>query len=225
MLSLNKRAKLGLLTESEKNQFKPKPKSIPFAILCVGAEGVGKTALARELDRRLRSLGYNLHPLLNEAARSVLTEAEIKIPAMRINPDLTDTYQRAVFDRQLSEEKRRVFAGYVADRSLADNLAYLAEHGLAIADLIEDQAQVIEEYKKTLRRQLVFHVTPSREIYDQADLKDGVRAVGSWDSIVRIDAIVKFILRSWRCPVNYVTMANMSERIEHCMKSVLDKIG
>lgn len=188
-------------------------KKLKFAVLCVGAECVGKTALARWIHNMLCRSGYAMKQLLNEAARSVAAESETKLQNLRVDPEAVNRYQKQVFHRQLEEERRRGFAGYVADRSLADNLAYLAEYGTGLARLLDEESKAIDSYKAIFRRQLVVHITPQREIYNSAKGKDDFRALGSWESIIRIDSLVKLFLSLWRIPNIRIDTPNMSERV------------
>ncbi len=191
-------------------------KDLPIAICFVGAEGVGKTTLARQTHDRLHRSGWNLRPMVTEVARAVGTKLELKIAAMRTDVDLVNRYQEEIFLTQFEEEQRRRFVGYVADRTLADNLCYRAEYGTDLAPMIHRHRRIIEEYLPHLRRALIFHVTPQRSIYESAAQADGVRAVVPWEGVVRIDAMLKILLKIWNVVdnVHYIQTANAAERSE-----------
>ena len=90
--------------------------TLPFAVLFVGAEGQGKTTLARDTDARLRGRGVRLQEMIHEVARDVLVRMNTDLATLRASDALTNEYQEQVFLRQFEEEKKRGFRNYVTDR-------------------------------------------------------------------------------------------------------------
>jgi hypothetical protein len=121
--------------------------------------------------------------------------------------DLVDNYQESIFFRQLSEEQKHT--DFVSDRSF-DCLAYAAQHTRILPKLLADEQ--IGPYIEKLRAPGVFtfFVRPSR-----ATLRaDGVRESLTWDGVVAIDAMVKFMLEMWQLPHFQINMDNMQERVQ-----------
>lgn len=167
----------------------------------VGAHSTGKTTCARYVSEK-----YNL-PMITEVARAVLSEKELHLDSLRYNMDLVDDYQEAIFYRQLSEEQKH--NDFVSDRSF-DCLAYAAQHTRILSKLMESGE--LEPYLTKLREpdSFIFFVRPSK-----ATLKaDGVRESLTWDGVVAIDAMIKFMLEMWQIRHYQINMENMQERIQ-----------
>jgi nicotinamide riboside kinase len=168
-------------------------------IYFVGSHATGKTTLCRYVSRR-----YGL-PMITEVARGVLAEMETSFDALRTDIDLVATYQRKVFERQIATE--RVHAGgFVSDRAF-DNLAYAAEHATILADLLGDSA--FAEYMEWVARGFVFFLRPHPSLLKD----DGIRAGVSWDSVLRIDGMVKLLLEQHRIRYLPVESVSMQERV------------
>jgi predicted ATPase len=168
-------------------------------IYFVGSHATGKTTLCRYVSRR-----YGL-PMITEVARGVLAEMETSFDALRTDLELVATYQRRVFERQIATE--RVHAGgFVSDRAF-DNLAYAAEHTTIVADLLGESA--FAEYMEWVARGLVFFLRPHPTLLKE----DGVRAGVSWDSVIRIDGMVKLLLEQHRIRYLPVESVSMQERV------------
>lgn len=167
----------------------------------VGAHSTGKTTCARYVSET-----YKL-PMITEVARAVLSEKELHLDSLRYNMDLVDDYQQAIFFRQLSEEQKHT--DFVSDRSF-DCLAYAAQHTRILASLIaSDQLEPYLDKLKALDS-FIFFVRPSK-----ATLKaDGVRESLTWDGVVAIDAMIKFMLEMWELPHFQINMDNMQERVQ-----------
>lgn len=173
----------------------------------VGAHSTGKTTCARYVSEK-----FGL-PMITEVARAVLSEKELHLDSLRYDLNLADDYQHAIFQRQLQEELKHT--KFVSDRSF-DCLAYTAQHTRILRPLI-DGPDVIQ-YISKLREpdSFIFFVRPSR-----ATLKaDGVRESLTWDGVVAIDAMVKFMLEMWGLRYFQINMDNMQERV-HLIDAVL----
>jgi hypothetical protein len=167
-------------------------------IYFVGSHATGKTTMTRYVSRT-----YGL-PMITEVARAVLAELETTLDALRTDMDLVAEYQRRVFERQVAVERAQD-SGFVSDRAF-DNLAYAAEHTLVLADLING-----DEYKRYMEwvsQGIVFFVRPHRDLLRE----DGVRAGVTWESVLRIDGMIKLMLEQGRIPYLPIESVAMQER-------------
>jgi predicted ATPase len=157
------------------------------------------TTLARWTSRRF---GF---PMISEVARQVLAEMEVSLLSLRTDLGLVAEYQRKVFERQVLAEQQAGPA-FVSDRAF-DNLAYASEHTLVVADLLEDPCFLT--YVKGVASGLVFFVRPQKDLLRE----DGTRESPTWEGVVRIDAMVKFMLEQFRVPYLSLDSASMQERV------------
>lgn len=177
----------------------------------VGAHSTGKTTCARYVSEK-----SNL-PMITEMARAVLSEKELHLDSLRYNMDLVDEYQEAIFYRQLEEEAKHT--DFVSDRSF-DCLAYAAQHSRVLSKLLasDELGPYLEKLKSP--GSFIFFVRPSK-----ATLRaDGVRESLTWDGVVAIDAMIKFMLVQWNLPHFQINMDNMQERVQ-LINSVLSLQG
>jgi predicted ATPase len=168
-------------------------------IYFVGSHATGKTTLCRYVSRR-----FGL-PMITEVARGVLAEMEASLDSLRADLDLVAAYQRRVFEKQIATERAHT-GGFVSDRAF-DNLAYAAEHTTILADLLGDPA--FQEYMEWVSRGMVFFLRPHPSLLKE----DGVRAGVSWDSVLRIDGMVKLLLEQHRIVYMPVESVSMQERV------------
>ncbi len=179
-------------------------------IYFVGSHATGKTTLCRWASRR-----YGL-PMITEVARAVLAEMESSLDALRTDMDLVAEYQDRVFARQVAIE--RIHQGaFVSDRAF-DNLAYAAEHTTVVADLMGDQR--FRDYMKWVSEGTVFFLRPHPSLLKE----DGVRAGVSWDSVLRIDGMVKLLLEMYRVTYLPIESVSMQERVR-AVEFVLGRAG
>jgi len=167
----------------------------------VGAHSTGKTTCARYVSEK-----YKL-PMITEVARAVLSEKELHLDSLRYNMDLVDDYQESIFHRQLAEEQK--YTDFVSDRSF-DCLAYAAQHTRILPKLLAGPE--LRPYIEKLKAldAFIFFVRPSK-----ATLKaDGVRESLTWDGVVAIDAMIKFMLVQWELPYFQINIDNMQERVK-----------
>ena len=180
-------------------------------IYFVGSHATGKTTLCRYVSRR-----YGL-PMITEVARGVLAEMETSFDALRADIDGVAGYQRRVFERQIAAERAHA-GGFVSDRAF-DNLAYAAEHTTIVADLLGDGS--FSDYMEWVARGIVFFLRPHPSLLKE----DGVRAGVSWDSVVRIDGMVKLLLEQHRIRYLPVESVSMQERVRTVEFVVAREVG
>jgi predicted ATPase len=168
-------------------------------IYFVGSHATGKTTLCRWVSRR-----YGL-PMITEVARAVLAEMESSLDALRTDMDLVAEYQDRVFARQVATERQHQ-RDFVSDRAF-DNLAYAAEHTTVVADLMGDQR--FRDYMRWVADGVVFFLRPHRDLLKE----DGVRAGVSWESVLRIDGMIKLLLEMHRVAYLPVESVSMQERV------------
>jgi hypothetical protein len=167
-------------------------------IYFVGSHATGKTTMTRYVSRK-----YGL-PMISEIARAVLAELETTFDALRTDMDLVAEYQKRVFERQ-REIERMQGSGFVSDRAF-DNLAYAAEHTLSVGEMLADDTY--KQYMEWVAQGIVFYVRPHRDLLKD----DGIRAGVTWESVLRIDGMVKFMLEQSQIPYLPIESASMQER-------------
>jgi hypothetical protein len=167
-------------------------------IYFVGSHATGKTTMTRYVSRR-----YGL-PMITEVARAVLAELETSLDALRTDMDLVAEYQRRVFERQVQVERAQA-GEFVSDRAF-DNLAYAGEHTLILADLINSDE--FKKYTDWVSQGIVFFVRPHKDLLRE----DGVRAGVTWESVLRIDGMIKLMLEQSRIPYLPIESVAMQER-------------
>jgi predicted ATPase len=176
----------------------------------IGSHATGKTTLCRYVSKR-----YGL-PMITEVARGVLAEMETQLDALRTDVDLVAEYQERVFARQVAIEKLHE-GRFVSDRAF-DNLAYAAEHTTTVADLMGDAR--FRDYMEWVSGGTVFFLRPHPSLLKE----DGVRAGVSWDSVVRIDGMIKLLLEQHRVRYLPVESVSMQERVR-AVEFVLGRAG
>lgn len=182
-------------------------------IYFVGSHATGKTTMTRWVSRR-----YGL-PMITEVARSVLAELETNFDTLRTDMERVGDYQRRVFERQIATERLQE-KGFVSDRAF-DNLAYAAEHALCLGDIMSDAGgEDMRRYMEWVNEGVVFFVRPHRSLLKE----DGVRAGVDWDSVVRIDGMVKLLLEQFRIRYMPIDTPSMQERVR-AVEFVLSRIG
>jgi AAA domain len=167
-------------------------------IYFVGAHATGKTTMTRFVSRR-----YGL-PMITEVARAVLAELETSLDSLRTDMDLVAEYQRRVFERQVQVERAQG-SGFVSDRAF-DNLAYAAEHTLILGDMINSEE--FKKYAEWVAQGIVFFVRPHKDLLRE----DGIRAGVTWESVLRIDGMIKLMLEQHRIPYLPIESVAMQER-------------
>ena len=178
----------------------------------VGAHGSGKTSLSRWVSKT-----YNI-VMLGEVARTELARRESSLDRMRLDVDEISDYQRAVFMAQIEIEERTTLP-YVSDRSF-DNVAYLAAHGLGLADLLASVD--MDRYLARVRSGVVFFVRPhgSTVRADEARPQEDTDTAGQH----QIDGAVRTLLELWRIPYVPIPAASPKDR-QLIIGSILDRDG
>jgi nicotinamide riboside kinase len=179
-------------------------------IYFVGSHATGKTTLCRWVSRR-----YGL-PMISEVARAVLAEMETDLDALRTDMDLVGEYQERVFARQVAVERSQE-GRFVSDRAF-DNLAYVAEHTTNAAAMMNDQR--FRDYMEWVSDGVVFFLRPHQSLLKN----DGVRAGVSWESVLRIDGMVKLMLEQHRIKYLPIESVSMQERVR-VVEFVLSRCG
>jgi nicotinamide riboside kinase len=179
-------------------------------IYFVGSHATGKTTLCRYVSRR-----FGL-PMISEVARAVLAEMETALDALRTDMDLVAEYQERVFARQVAVEQSHG-GKFVSDRAF-DNLAYVAEHTTNAGDMMNDER--FRDYMKWVSEGIVFFLRPHQSLLKD----DGVRAGVSWDSVLRIDGMVKLMLEQNRISYLPIESVSMQERVR-AVEFVLTRCG
>lgn len=170
----------------------------PLRVYFVGAHSAGKTTLAEWV-----AFAYRL-PLIPEVARVILKEWNATLPAIRLHPPTADKFQYEIFKRQCETEEK--FTRFVSDRA-CDHLAYAVEHSAVAADIFSTWK--FNAYMLNLREARVFFVRPHKSLLRD----DGVRADLDWDSVVRIDAMTKFMLKVFAVPFVEISDKSMDARV------------
>ena len=180
-------------------------------IYFVGSHATGKTTLCRYVSRR-----YGL-PMISEVARAVLAEMETgaRRAAHRHGPG-----RRVPGARVRAPGRGRALSTtgkFVSDRAF-DNLAYVAEHTTNAAAMMNDQR--FRDYMKWVSEGIVFFLRPHQSLLKD----DGVRAGVSWDSVLRIDGMVKLMLEQHGISYLPIESVSMQERVR-AVEFVLARCG
>ena len=168
-------------------------------IYFVGAHSVGKTSLARYISQRFRIA------MLGEIARVVAAEMEVTPARLASDLDVRAAYQKRVFHRQISVE-RRSGDEFIADRAF-DNLAYAAEFSLIGAQLLESVEYA--EYMTWVSQGLIFFIRPQRQLLPAEYLGNE----GYWEGVLRLDGMIKFMLEQHRMVYIPIESSSMQERV------------
>ena len=169
-------------------------------IYFVGSHATGKTTMTRYVAQT-----YGL-PMITEVARGVLAELEIGLDRLRTDIDLVNRYQQRVFERQI-EVERKEKGSFVSDRAF-DNLAYAAEHGVIVADMLSS-VEFRDYMAWVTNGGTVFYLRPHRSLLAE----DGTRTAVDWESVMRIDGMVKLLLEQHRVRYLPIDTASMQERV------------
>lgn len=168
-------------------------------IYFVGAHGAGKTSCVRYVSEK-----YKI-PMITEVARQVMAEMELSLEKLRTNLELVNLYQKQVFLRQVTIEREHQ-GSFVSDRAF-DNLAYAAEHATILRDLLAHKE--CKWYFEWIKQGIFFFVRP----YQSFMVEDGMREKGTWEAVVRIDGMIKFLLEMAGVKYFNLAAASFQERV------------
>lgn len=153
-------------------------------IYLVGAHCTGKTTLAKFIADR-----YNID-IVSEVVRKIVNEMEGDLNDVRTDMFMVDWLQEEILDRQHDTEANIMKDNFVSDRGM-DFLAYTAEYSNITHDIRHNEAY--KRYIEWLKEDsIVFFLRPHKTLLNGVD--DGFRKNLSWESICRIDGMIKFIL-------------------------------
>lgn len=145
-------------------------------------------------------------PMLTEVARAVLAEKEISLGRLRYDMNAVDEYQKEIYKRQIDIEHSRTEESFVSDRAF-DNLAYAAEHSLILSKLMEDLQ--FNKYIEWVSKGVIFFLRPQKVLMGNDEAREFV----TWEGIIRIDAMIKFVLEQYEVPYIPIDTASMQERV------------
>ena len=168
-------------------------------IYFVGSHATGKTTMTSWVSKT-----YGL-PMITEVARGVLAELEVSLDRLRTDIEMVNQYQQRVWDRQM-ESERLLKGSFVSDRAF-DNLAYAADHGTIVAEMLGSHG--FRDYMAWVNNGHVFYLRPHKVMLKD----DGVRAAVDWESVLRIDGMVKFMLEQHRVRYLPIDTPSMQERV------------
>lgn len=124
-------------------------------IACIGAHGTGKTTLSRKLAALLGL------PHLPETAREVADKMQLKSIAHEdLSREIAVEYQRQIMARQIAYELAHADTGFVSDRSVFDNLAYLPYRGLHTDPVYDELWAVARRHYQANPYDIVFFCRP-----------------------------------------------------------------
>lgn len=167
-------------------------------IYVCGAHSSGKTTLVRYISKK-----HNL-PMITEVARKVLVESETPLERLRTDLDLVDKYQEEIWNRQIVEE-HNAFDSFVSDRGF-DNIAYAAEHSNLGSKLFTGPK--IDDYVREMKKGVIFFVRPDKRLLKE----DSVRESPTWESVLRIDGMIKLLLEMHDMDYVPISTISMQER-------------
>ena len=175
----------------------------PMRIYFVGSHATGKTTMTRWVSRR-----YGL-PMITEVARAVPRRARDQLRHAAHRYGARRGYQRRVFERQIAIERMQD-KGFVSGPRVPTTwpICRRARHGPR-RHHGRRQRHRSAQLHGWVSNGLVFFVRPHRSLLKE----DGVRAGVDWDSVVRIDGMVKLLLEQFRIRYLPIDTPSMQERI------------
>ncbi len=174
-----------------------------------GAQGVGKSTLAKALAKEL---GY---PLIKEEARKIMKDMDIKSPKeLQKNPDKGRKFQLACLRRQIAAEKK--YTRFISDRTTIDNAAYWLKWHAHKSRSVENMAYYTLAWENAEKYDLLVYILPGIPLID-----DGVRSTNE-SYQAEMDMLIRIFLYSWGQA--YITIA-AEETLEERVKRVVAEVG
>jgi len=145
--------------------------------------------------------------MITEVARSILAEWETTLDELFIDIDGIGHFQHEILRRQLVKEQEHG-DNFVSDRAF-DSIAYAAEHTTIASELMSSPQ--FQQYVNQVNRGIVLFLRPSKHLLKD----DGTRASTHliWDSVIKIDGMIKFMLEKYQTKYLPISESNMQERV------------
>jgi adenylate kinase family enzyme len=171
-------------------------------VYIIGSHSTGKSTVSRYISEK-----YKI-PMITEVARMILSEKELQVDSLRTDMNIVNDYQTEIFKRQIIEENK-LKDNFVSDRSF-DCLAYAAQHSKIASKLFFSEE--LKTYIETLKQSdvFMFFIRPSKSILKQ----DGVRESLTWEGVIAIDAMVKFMIQIFNLRYFEINTDSMQERVQ-----------
>jgi len=175
-------------------------------IAVIGAQGVGKTTLAKELSVKLRL------PLIEE--RKVCYDLGIDNIERVIDPETVSMIQFEVVRRQINEEHYHRETGFVSDRSTLDNYVYY--HTATLPDCEEIKQHY---YNLTMNHfvkgyDVIIYVAPGIPLQD-----DGFRHTNERMQKI-IDEHIRFYLSAVNTRAKVVRLHEKDGRLDLAIRAI-----
>lgn len=213
-------------------------------IIFSGAHSVGKTTLVNEVARTCRRCGAKRAPrfdlqntacssckdaghdvifprALREVPREVMTSMELKLDAIRGDLELSNTFQRAVFDRQV-EKQLAAGDNYVSDRG-PDALAYATLKSTIVDELLAHPR--LPEYVEHCKASTIFFVHGHPGLL-AADAGNRVSSELTMEEIRRVEgaALAMFAFLGIK-RLHHIYVPDLSARVQEVMTTLADVGG
>lgn len=170
-------------------------------IYLVGAQSTGKTTLLNYISER-----YSINTV-TEVTREVLAKYGYNLNEIRSDIGKVERFQRDIMEEQIEREKLTE-EPFISDRGF-DFLSYSGMYTLSTKEFLNKEytKKYLESYKD--EDSVVIFVRPVKSIIKD----DGIRGDLTWENILQIDAMIKYILES--NDIDYITLKSkyLNERI------------
>lgn len=170
-------------------------------IYLVGAQSTGKTTLVNYVSER-----YSINKI-KEMARSVLIKYGNSLNDIRANLDISGSFQKDIIDEQIQQE-HNTETPFICDRSL-DIFAYTCLYTIDLNETLEKE--YIKEYIRSFKDEdvIVIFLRPCEELMED----DGIRKDLNWETLMREDGMIKYILESFDISYISVDSKYLNERV------------
>jgi nicotinamide riboside kinase len=168
-------------------------------IYITGAHCTGKTTLCRWISSE-----YNLE-FIPEVVRDLLKEWDVSFEQLEQNQELMDEYEYESIRRKT---KLKNYDNFVSDRTVLDPLAYTSINTNRVREFIDDIdfGENLEQMRADNSE--IFLLRPHKELIED----DGVRHKISWESLVEIDGILRYLLEYYEVLYHEIDTTDFDER-------------